>query len=432
MPTFSYLAYDEDGRRQRGHIDADSRKQALQFVRQQKQTPIKLHEATSAQTNASTRQSAFSRKERTQETSEENHDPEQSPPHKKKAFQSPDKVAHALLAKLYQLHKSGMPIGDCVRMLHQRSEEANLKKISGDIWQHISEGHTLASAMRQHQNLFEPSAPALVEAGEATGNLVDVLAELIQQIEARMSLRKKIIEGLSYPALLCTMAMGVVALLLFYLMPKIESMMQTMGGELSLPAKILTMLSGSLLAYGPILLALLLAVGAFVIKWRKNEKGRKTTDDWLLRIPIISSIVLNTEWCRVTNLMATMLNSGVPVTESLRLCARAIQNAAYQARFNEAARWIAHGASLSAAFRKYNLLPPMDIDMLQVGEVSNTSVDSLNQIHTEHQQELDLQLKRLTRAVAGIALGVAFLLILLVILSIVLSVMDLSQNLTAR
>ena len=422
MPTFHYKALNQRGETVTGTIEAVDRKYVVQELRKGQCKPVRI---TMSSKSA----------EATGESAKLSHTEGIVVDKPKKRFRSrsADALCVAFLKKVYQLHKSGMPIGDTIRNLSQRLTDPELRQVANDIWRDLSEGKPLAAALRQRPDVFDLSASYLVEAGEATGNMNPVLLDIIKQCEGRIALRKKIIEGTSYPALLCVMAMGVVALMLFFLMPRIEGMMATMGTtELPLPARIMNAFSEFMLTQGPFILIALIIGTVSLLHWRKTDKGRLATDTWLLKIPFISGIMLNLEICRMCNILPTLLMSGINSTEALRLTSKSIQNKLINAKFQAARTMINDGAAYVTAFRKYKFLSDMDLDILGVGENTGSPVESLKEIYSQHNEELDDQFKWLTIMVAGGALGFAFILIMMVVLSIVLTVLGMSASFGAR
>ena len=419
MPTFHYKALNQNGETITGDIEAKDRKQVVQELRKEKCKPVRITVSSS---------SAPAR-ENTSALSGSGNIVIDEPKQRRFKSKSADVLCVGFLKKVYQLHKSGMPIGDTIKNLSQRLTDPQLRELANKIWRDISEGKPLAIAMRQHPEVFDPSASYLIEAGEATGNLNPVLKDVIKQTESRIALRKKIIEGLSYPILLCTMALGVVALLLFFLMPKIESMMASMGNEeLPLPARIVNAFSEFALTQGPFILIALIVGSISLLQWRKGDKGRLVTDGWLLRIPFVSGIILNLDICRMCNILPTLLLSGINATEALKLTGRSIQNKHISAKYQAARTMINDGATYIVAFRKNKFLTDMDLDILGVGENTGSPVEGLQEIFEQHNEELDQQFKNLTIIIAGAALGFAFLLIMMVVLSIVLTVLGVSQS----
>jgi type II secretory pathway component PulF len=341
-----------------------------------------------------------------------------------------EKVALAFLKKLFQLHSGGMPLGDAIRLLSIRVTDPQQASLAARIWKDISEGRTLANAMRGYPKSFDTSSIHLIEAGESTGNLAPVVENLIQHLEEKAVLRKKILHGLAYPAFICALAFGVVLLFLFFLLPRIRLMMQSMGGKMTFMTSLLIGTSEFGVKWGWIFV--LLGFGAALYIWhiRKKPAGRAQTDSWSLRLPFLKYIFINSDICRVSNLCATLLESGVNTTEALRMTEKAINNTIIQSRFAAARSLINDGASFSNSFKLHHVLPDLDLDLLAVGENTGNIAKSFREIYRNHTIELTDQFEKLTVIIAGGALGFAFLMVAVLALSIVTSVFAMANSLT--
>ena len=117
-----------------------------------------------------------------------------------------------LLKRLYELHKSGMPIGDAIRILQNRLSGREQKTLVIGIWRDLSEGLTLAKALSRRTRFFTPSVCHVIQAGEATGHLAPILKKVIQYLEEKQAIRKKMLSSMAYPAFVTSVAILVVIL----------------------------------------------------------------------------------------------------------------------------------------------------------------------------------------------------------------------------
>lgn len=417
MATFRYKAVDTQGQTVTGVLEAADRKDAVRQLRSRQCQPVQISvggardvkalQASGGQELAQSRpsRSGFFRRKRRK-----------------------DVLALEFLTKAYQLHKSGMPIGDVVKSLHQRLNDAELRDLASGLWRELSEGYSFAAAVRKRPDVFDSAAAHLIEAGEATGNLVPVLENILESLQDRIALRKRVISGLSYPIFICSLAFVIAMVMLFFLMPKLETMMRSMGSELSLSAKILIGSSEFAVIYGPFIMVIVFACMVALERWRRTDKGRWATDGWLLKIPVVKSIVTRLDVCRMSNLLATLLSSGVNTTEAMKLTEKTLGNRHLQERFKQARALINDGASFSSAFRRHALLEGTDQDILGVGESVGRPTDSFRDIYKYHNEQLGQQLNLLTMIVAGAALFVAFMMVLMILLTFILSMFDVNKG----
>ena len=345
------------------------------------------------------------------------------------ALKGGEKLALAFFRKLHQLCKGGMPVADALRSLAQRSLNPEMKALSRELYKDMSEGASLANAMGAYPRLFESSLVHLCEAGEATANLIPVFSNIISYLEGKRSLRASVRQAVAYPAVLCVLAFGVVLFFIFYLMPMIENMMASLGGEMNLPVKILVAFGDFILYGGPVILILAAAAALSLYKWRQSEQGRLASDKILLRIPLLGPVALNSDLSRFTNLVSTLYSSGVNTTETLRLAEKTIKNAFLRLQFQQCRMAINDGAPVAQSFKKFGIFDDDDVDILSVGERTGSLVEGFAEIYATHMETLESKIKTATTALTTVALSVAVLIIFLVAIGIVSSVFSVSQNL---
>ncbi len=421
MPTFHYKALGGNGKLVKGTLDAADRKQALVRLRKQKLKPLEIQVGDPGSLPA-----------KVSEVEEEGTASFEVSEGFFSRFRKEADLARPFFSKLLQLHGSGMPLGDAVGLMSQRMSDLRLKDLSTQLFRDLSEGKSLAAAMRMRPRIFDPALSYLVEAGEATGNVVPILENIITSLEQKEALRKKVISAMSYPAFIIFVAFVVVGLFLFFLLPRIETMLARLGGDLNLAARLTIGLADFALTQGPFLLVGLLLAALGIWRWRKTEKGRINLDRLCLKLPYLRFVFYNAEICRCTNILSILLNNGVNTTDSLRLSENTLQNRSLQSRFRSARMLINDGAAFSLAFKKYGIFPDMDVDILNVGENTGSMVKSFEEIYKTHSSELESQLKTITNLVAGLTLAFAFALVLILTLGVVLSILQLSQSMLAR
>jgi type II secretory pathway component PulF len=417
MPRFSYKAIDHTGRQVSGEAESADRKRLLQQLSQNGLRPLSvefLGEQVSSDDNvedlnffkkASTKRRFFS------------------------ISRSKGAISLEFLKRLHVLLASGMSIGDSVSLLGKRLSDPQLSNLCESIWRRLSEGQTLAAAMRAEEGMFSQSTVHVVEAGESSGNLQVVLKRVVAYLEEARDVRKRLLGNLSYPAFVLSTAIGVVIILLTFLLPKIQEMLDQLGGELPLITKLLIGGSNATITFGPYVLVALIAGVLGIRQWRRSHAGQRKTDLWLLKLPIIGRIYLYSNIYGTTNLMSTLLGSGVNTTETLRLVERTINNLVLRGKFAAARKQIQEGVSMAAAIQRVHYMPDMAMDILTVGENTGNIVTSLDDINAIYREELTKSLNLLTNTTVAVALGGAILLVAIIAVSVVFSVLSVGQSL---
>ncbi len=347
----------------------------------------------------------------------------------KRALSGGEKLALMFFKKVLQLCKGGMPLGDALKSLAQRSLNKDMQALSRELYKSVSEGATVASAMQNYPKIFEPCIVHLSEAGESTANIVAVFTNIVEYLESKRQLRASVSSALVYPIILCSLAFGVVLLFLFYLMPMIENMMANLGGELNLPVKILLFMGDAMIYGTPIVAAVVFISIIAIAKWRQSESGRIESDKILLKSPLIGKIVFNADICRFTNLISTLYQSGVNTTETFRLAEKTIKNAYLRLQFQQCRLAVNDGVAVAQAFKNFKILDDDDIDILSVGERTGSLVECFAEIKKMHDEILRSDIKTATSILTAVALLSAVVIIFLVALGIVSSVFGLSENL---
>jgi len=419
MPKFSYKAIAPAGNIITGDMDAADRKQVIQKLAAQDIKPLTIRLLN---------QTGNKNKAHTQHTVKGN----QWFNNIKLIFRirSKRKLALNFLQKLRELLASGMPLGDAVRLMSQRLNDPYIRVLCDKIWRNLSEGYTLSKSMAEMPEVFNESSIHLVEAGEATGNLTPILDKIVTHMEETTELRNRILNSLAYPLFICIIAFAVVGFFLFFLLPKIRSMLLTLGGEIQLFAKILINGSDIALKSAPIVIIIFVTLFIALIQWRKKPIGRNKTDNWLLRIPFIGKIFYYSEIFQSSSLIATLMESGINTTESLRLSEKTFNNTQLKAKFSESRQQIQEGASVAIAFNRTQFMPDLALDILTVGENTGNLVNSLREITKIYRRELTHYLQILTAVISSAALIFAFILVTIIALSIIFSVFQVSNSLS--
>lgn len=340
-----------------------------------------------------------------------------------------EKTALALFKKLLQLCGSGsMPVSDALKSLSARSLDPKIKALSKTLYKDLSEGRLLAAALEQFPDTFDKCICRLVEAGEATANLPFVFKNIIKYIEDRQNLRKTILSALAYPVFLCLMACTVVLLFLFFMLPKIKSMMANMGAEENFPIMLMEFIGKTLTGATPALAAIAVIAALFLKFYRRTKRGRLESDRLLMKTPIIAGLVADAEIARFASLCSALLASGVNSSDAFNMAEKSIKNEALRERFRLFRTAVNDGAAISTAMQKYKILPGEDIDIVSVGEKTGSLVQGFGEIANMRSENLERGIKFYTGALGALALGGAFILVFIFAMGIILSILGLSQS----
>ena len=425
MALFYYKARDGQGSITSGTLEASERRLALQRLHAQGLTPLTLKEGSPDAASLTDKILGIVKTWFGPRSSKTGNGVAVETRGKKR-----EGVGLIVLKRLMELHGSGLPVGDSIRILSQRLSNKEQQGIVQTLWRDLSEGSTLAAAMSRQPRFFPGSICYVIEAGEATGNLAPILRKVIDYMEEKEAIRRKMIASMIYPAFICTVAIGVVVLFMTVLLPQIQGMLDRLGGEMTWSARILIEGSNVVALGGPfVLAALAFAIIAFQ-QWRRTDSGLHRSDAWLLKVPMIGRIFFYGDLFQAGNLISTLLESGVNTTETLRLTERTVKNTDLRERFNTARNQVNEGLSISQAFQRNQFMPDLAVDILTVGENTGNLAHSMNEITKGFRNELTNRLTRLTALVSSGALIFAFILVALIAVGIVTSVFQVSRTLS--
>ena len=417
MRDFTYVAINKRGKSSSGVILAKNSKEAKEKLQLQGLTPLKLKGTGSNRKGQSKVASeAVSKSKKSKGIG--------------KGSQKGERLGLEFLKRLHELHNSGMPIAESVKLLNLRLSDPYQKEIAGKLWKELAEGRTLSRAMRLLPQYFSESSTFVVEAGEATGNLAPILAKIILHIEEKREIRSKVLSSMTYPVFVGTVAIGVVLFFLFFLLPQIEEMLDSLGGELNMMAKVLINGSNLVLTFGPFILIGFLVGGGALYRWSKTDKGGVVFDQNLLRVPLFGDIFYLSEMFQLSSLLSTLIWSGIGLTENLRLCEKTIKNRFLRSQFRSARALVNEGKSLPDALRKYKFMPLMQLDVIEVGEKTGNLGNSIEDSSRSFRTRLSKRIKVMTTLVSGLALGFAFSLVAVVAISIVTSIFQVSKSIS--
>ncbi|HEY5552616.1 MAG TPA: type II secretion system F family protein [Opitutaceae bacterium] len=410
MANFNYTARDAKGSEVQGQLEAATRRQALDQLKSMGLAPLRLSEggaAASAPRAAASSQLGL-----------------------RKPYSS--KEALPFLRALGGLVTSGIQVGDGVRMLSRRLTDERLRALAVELWNELSQGRSLSAAMAARPQVFDPASVHLVEAGEATGNLGTVIDRIVEDMEARREVASKLVGAMAYPVFIMGVAVIVILVFLFFLMPRIESLLTALRGQLPLATRLLISLADFLVTWGPVIL-LAFAAGAVAFwAWRKRPEGRLRSDAWLLKSAGIGRFIASQEILRITQTLSLLLENGITTIPALAMTERTLQNRVLRASFAEARAKIAEGAPISGAFQAMGHFPALVIDVLTVGENTGDIVPSLKEIARVYRRQITKDVNIFLNTVSIAVLLVAFAFVALIAFGIILAVLQLSASLRVR
>lgn len=301
--------------------------------------------------------------------------------------------------ELLVLFKAGMPIMQVLDAIHERHTGGRLAEVLLQVREDVKSGAALSTAMEKHGRIFPHLYVASIRAGERTGDLSLTIRRYIQYLKKVDVIRKKIIAAAFYPAILLFFAFMAITLLLLYVVPTFSQIYSDSGSQLPWPTLMLIAFTGFLKKY--ILLGLLVAAAGVMAfrSWIGTESGRFKLDRFKLTLPLIGDVFSKYSIAGFTRTLATVLGSGIPIIESLRMTIGTLNNRYMEKKLFEAVAHIEEGGKLSTAFERIGIMPPLALRMLGAGESTGSLEEMLGDISDYLEDELEERMGLLTTAI---------------------------------
>jgi len=314
--------------------------------------------------------------------------------------------------ELLVLLKAGLPILQALDTILE-SGGGKLNEILTAIREDVKGGTAFSSAFEKFPRVFPHLYIASIQAGERTGDLPQTIRRYIAFLKRTEGFKGKIVAALFYPAILVTVAFAAVTLLLVYVVPTFSTIYADSGAALPMPTQMLINFTSFLRRY------LLLFVGAFFVgaalfrRWSATETGRYAVDGMKIKTPFLGSVLTRYSVSGFTRTLATVLGSGIPIVEALRMSVGTLNNKVLERGLLTAVVRVEEGSKLSSALESIRLMPPLALRMLSVGETTGSLEEMLADISDYFEEEIERNLQVLTTAiepaimiVMGVVIGV--------------------------
>ncbi|GLI36616.1 type II secretion system F family protein [Geobacter hydrogenophilus] len=291
---------------------------------------------------------------------------------------------------------SGLPLVQCLDILSSQQENATFKEVLIKVKETVEGGSTFADALSKHPKVFDQLFVNLVAAGEVGGILDTILNRLAAYIEKAMKLKKQIKGAMVYPATIMTIAIGVVAVILIFVIPTFAKMFADFGGDLPAPTKFVIALSNFVVKYILLIIGLIFAVVVAIKKYYATPNGKKTLDTLALKAPIAGPLIRKVSVARFTRTLGTLISSGVPIMDGLEIVAKTAGNKVVEEAVYKVRSSIAEGKTMAEPLQECGVFPPMVVQMISVGEATGAMDAMLSKIADFYDDEVDDAVSALT------------------------------------
>lgn len=391
MTLYSYTAINENGSEIKGEVDAESRELAQEIIVNRGHIPESVKEKSGSSQGRSDFMTRLN------------------------DSMTPVKPREMILftKQFKTLIQAGIPMLQLLSIMAVQTENKRLKRILSQMAEEIREGASLSQAFENHKKVFSPLYCAMIQAGESTGSLPDVLDRLIYIVEHEHKVKSDIKAAMRYPAIVCVFLGIAFVVLLTFVIPKFVTIFEGAGIDLPLPTRICILLSNMLSSYWHLILLFLVVTGVVLVKSLKTEPGQYVRDRLLMKLPLLGPLFVKSAMSRFASIFAILQSSGITVLESMDILADTIANAAITREFVKVKDLLTEGRGISRPLGQTKYFTPMVISMVAIGEESGNLDDMLQEIAVHYDSEVEYSTKGLSEAVGplltvGLAAVVGF------------------------
>ena len=306
---------------------------------------------------------------------------------------------------------AGLPLVQCLNILAEQSESKNLRDVTGRVARSVEQGSTLADSLRRHPRTFDDLFTNMVEVGESGGILDVVFQRLAAYIEKAAALKRKVKGAMIYPASIMGVAALVVIFMLTFVIPTFTKMFKDLGADLPLPTQVVVWLSEFVRTYILLIIAAVFGCVFALRAYYRTEKGQATIDALLLKVPVMGTLIRKVAVARFTRTLGTLVSSGVPILEGLRITARTAGNKVVEKAVLQCRAAVTAGKTLAEPLKASGVFPPMVIQMISVGEQTGALDAMLSKIADFYDDEVDVAVSSMTALLEPIMIVVLGVLI---------------------
>ena len=411
MPVFAYEAIDTSGQRVKKELDASSKDEAIKLIRSQGLRPTKIilrpgTAVAAAKKGGKKKTVLFSRVTSGQITT--------------------------FTTQLATLQDAGLPIVRSIKILETQQKPGKFKDQLAQVAEEVESGATFSEALAKHPKSFDKLYVSMVKAGEAGGVLDVILNRLAGFMEKSQKLRKKVKGAMIYPVAVITVATIIMVVIMTFVVPSFEAMFKDLGKNLPAPTQLLLSISQALRSFWYLIpgIPFLLWIGFTAVA--RSTAGRKALDAFKLKMPVFGTIINKSAISRFCRTLGTLIASGVPILEALRIVKDAIGNVVIAGAIEEVHGSIREGETIADPLRASGAFDELIVNMIDVGEETGELDKMLLKIADNYDNDVDVAVEGLSSLlepiiIVGLGGAVAF-----IVISLFLPLIEIIKNVGSR
>ncbi|MEG2072563.1 MAG: type II secretion system F family protein [Oscillospiraceae bacterium] len=393
MATYSYVILDKQGKKAKGSIKAESREAAVTELRNNGKTLVSIEAVGTLNKNIEI--GIFEKKPKPRDLA-------------------------VFCRQFVSIISAGVPLISAFEMLSEQTENKKLANAIVECKKTIELGETLAHAMSRHPAVFSPMFVTLVEAGEASGSLENSFSRMADQFEKEAKLKATVKKATIYPIVIGVIAFFAVILLLTFVVPTFEGMLNDLGVELPGVTKFVLAASSFIQHRWYVVAVFLVALFIGLRIFRATDSGKHFFGGLAIRLPLIGNLTTKTASARMSRTLSTLLGAGLPLIDALSITANTMTNIYFKEQILEARDQVMVGAPLATQFAKGKLFPPLVHHMISIGEDTGGIDGMLTKLAEYYEDEVESATQQVMAALEPAIIVTLALVIGTIVISIVL------------
>ena len=402
MPLFKYIA--KDGPKSvTGTVDAQSKGDAVEKINQLGYLPVRVEpQADDQMAQESASRHIFAPKVKSKDVT-------------------------IFSRQLASFVKAGVPILRGLSIISEQSENPAFRNVLDDVRSQIKEGESFSDTLKRHPKIFPPIYVAMVNSGESSGNLHEVLLRIADHRQKQEAIISRVRSALAYPILMVLVGGGTIFFMLTFVMPRLMRIFTRLDQELPAPTQFLIGLSTAL-QHGWVYLLLGIVGVIILIKRGANTKVQKAfMSRLMLKIPIFGTFVHKSQLAQFSRTMELLIQSSIPILKAIKIAIPILGNTVIQDELSKSYKDLEEGSSFGKSLEQSKLFPKFMTSLIIVGEESGKMDDALGEVASTYERDTDEAIKVMTSLLEPILILVMGLIVGFIVIAMLLPIFEINM-----
>lgn len=333
-----------------------------------------------------------------------------------------------MFRQLVTLIGAKVPILTSFRVIQKQITNKHLLRVLQEVGDDIEDGTSLYESMSRHPRVFTPLMVSMVRSGEVSGHLHESLEYIASNLEKNFALTSKIKGALMYPGFILSAALIVGFLVITFILPNLTQIIKDMNVATPWYTQLLMNIGDFMKSYWWMVIAIFSAVVGFVFYYIHTPVGKREWDKMQLKVPVIGQLLSYMYISRFSDNFSTLLSGGIPVVTSLQIVASVVGNSEFERVLLEASDEAKKGGNISSVFRRSEIFPPIVTQMLEIGEETGETEETLKSVTSFYDQQTDSLARNLTTLIEPFLIVVLGIGVAVMVVGILLPIYNISST----